>query len=748
MSTRLWVSVVLLLGFARLTQPVVAQQVPRTPPGPTGTVTISRAAYDQLIDLVSRRPTPVQQPPLAGALTHAAINVRVDPTGVAATMQLDGEVFVTGPARVPLVDGATLLDARLGDQPLPLMVEGNRHFGLISGPGTFAARLDWGAPVTATAGRGSFAMPVPQSGSAVATIDVPGEQTDVQVTPGIVLRRATSNGRTTIDATLDPGSIAHVSWSTRETAPTLPREVRLLSDVKTLVSLGDADVRLVSVVTVTVIQGEPSALELRLPPGYSVSSVTGASLQQSEERPDALQLFLTNPSQRQHQFLVSLERSTAGGSFRFETALPSLAAAQRESGEIVVEGIGTLSVSASDLPGLRRVDVQEVDHVLNSSRPQSLLAAFKYQRTSTLGPVLALDVTRFTDAAVLAAVAEKAVATTLVTTEGRALTEVKLRIRNRAQPFAKVVLPPGASILSVEVAGVTAKPAEGSDGVRVPLLRPGFRPDGAYDVSFVYLHAGASFGKKGTMEMTLPRIDLPVTLVEWELFVPERYRADRFAGNSIPAHIAALAARQSETRPHALPGTWGMTGGVGSPGGSGARIGSGSGFYLSGADLAPGEIGGRVVDSQGTVVPGATVNAVVGSTTRTAVTDSSGAFVLSAVPSGAVTLTASHNGFTTNQQSLTFDQKPQRANFVIHVARLEETVTVAGASPRTPRKELDDLRASRDAEPSANVQSLQRRAAGVLPVRMEVPRAGSSHRFVKAVVVDEETTVSFRYRRR
>ena len=45
-----------------------------------------------------------------------------------------------------------------------------------------------------------------------------------------------------------------------------------------------------------------------------------------------------------------------------------------------------------------------------------------------------------------------------------------------------------------------------------------------------------------------------------------------------------------------------------------------------------------------------------------------------------------------------------------------------------------------------NVQNLQRRASGVLPVRMEVPRAGTSHRFVKPLVIDEETGVTFRYR--
>ncbi len=146
-------------------------------------------------------------------------------------------------------------------------------------------------------------------------------------------------------------------------------------------------------------------------------------------------------------------------------------AAQRETGEIAVEGLGTLEISAVDPPGLRRMDVREVDQALTSVARQSLLSAYRYQRAATGVPALALDVTRFPDAAVLAAIAERAVATTLVTSEGRALTEVSLWLRNRAQPFMKVSLPPGASMLSVEVAGAPAKPAEGVDGMRVPLLR-------------------------------------------------------------------------------------------------------------------------------------------------------------------------------------------------------------------------------------------------------------------------------------
>ena len=126
---------------------------------------------------------------------------------------------------------------------------------------------------------------------------------------------------------------------------------------------------------------------------------------------------------------------------------------------------------------MHRIDVRELNQALQSLARLPVLSAFRYQRTPATAPGLALDVKRFADAGVLAAVADRAVATTLVTSEGRALTEVVLDVQNRAQPFLKVTLPAGASMVSVDVAGQPAKPVLGADGTRVPLLRPGLPPD-------------------------------------------------------------------------------------------------------------------------------------------------------------------------------------------------------------------------------------------------------------------------------
>ncbi len=397
-----------------------------------------------------------------------------------------------------------------------------------------------------------------------------------------------------------------------------------------------------------------------------------------------------------------------------------------------MEGLGTLEVTSPETPGLRRMDVREVDSSLAAAARQALLAAYRYQRTGDTPPALALDVRRFADAEVLAAVAERAVATTLVTTEGRALTEVTMWIRNRAQPFMKVALPSGASMLSVEVAGSPAKPVEGQDGTRVPLLRPGFRPEGVYQVSFVYLHAGTPFLKKGDMEMTLPKMDVPVNVVEWELFVPDQFRVDHFAGDMFDAALMAT--------PYIVDGI-----------ASGAA-GGGVTAMTPLADAQPGQINGRVVDQIGAPISGATVVVDGGGQRQSVVTDANGSYLVSNVPNGQVTLTGHLAGFGVARRAVQFDQRGQQVDMTMTGGEAAERVSVAASPGALRTAQISNAPTERpktetDA-PSVNVQNLQRRASGVLPVRMEVPRAGTSHRFVKPLVIDEETRVTFRYKRR
>jgi hypothetical protein len=412
----------------------------------------------------------------------------------------------------------------------------------------------------------------------------------------------------------------------------VPREVRFLSNVKTLVSVSEADIRLAALTDISVVQGDPAQFELEIPAGYEVTGVTGASLDGSEIQSGTLLLKVSSPAARSHQFLISLERSISDT----KQSVPFLGFrnSQREIGEVLVEGAGTMELAATEGGSLKRMDVKETNPYLRSLAHFPPQAAFRYHKQPNEAPSLALTWVRFPDSSVLAAVAESAEITTMVTSEGRSLTEIRLTLKNQAQPFLKVALPAGASILTAEVAGEKVKPVQGSDGNRVPLLRPGFHPSGAYTISFVFLHSGTAFAKKGSSEIALPSMDVPINLMQWEVFLPEQYKVKDFAGDVIAAARVPMAIPE---------------------------------VSLAGA--------------------------------------------------------------------------------------MRETVEVRAETDTlsTPGRNLADLPQPKPGEAppgsaSANVVNLQRRVAGVLPVAIDVPRAGTSFRFVRPLVLNEETKVTFSYK--
>jgi len=157
----------------------------------------------------------------------------------------------------------------------------------------------------------------------------------------------------------------------------------------------------------------------------------------------------------------------------------------------------------------------------------------------------------------------------------------------------------------------------------------------------------------------------------------------------------------------------------------------------SSAGDPPGHVRGRVVDQSGSILPGVTVTLAAGDMRMTAVSQGDGSFLLTGVPPGTMTATAELSGFVPQRTQFTITGGARRLEIVMPIAGLGETITVTGAAPVMDANQV-----------SQNVVNLQRRAAGVLPIRVDVPRAGTSHRFARPIVVDDETTVRFRYARR
>jgi hypothetical protein len=287
------------------------------------------------------------------------------------------------------------------------------------------------------------------------------------------------------------------------------------------------------------------------------------------------------------------------------------------------------------------------------------------------------------------------------------------------------------------------KPVQGADGSRVPLLRQGLDSSRAYTVSFVYQNAGTRFTKNGAYDLGLPKLDIPINLLIWEVSLPDRVEVKQFAGNATAAEYLPGAAQDF------LAANTENYGDVN----EGAVVQN----ELELSNLQPGQVGGIITDINGAVVAGANVQVVNQQTGASLSTrsDAEGRWVIANPTPGPSRIVVDATGFKKMEHTMDLAAlQPGLVGTTLQIGQINEVVSVTGASNnlmtidgvRKLEEQARQTRALQLQTPSANVINLQKRVAGILPVRIDVPKSGRSYRFVRTLVMDEETRISFNYK--
>src|SRR5260221_3723184 len=166
----------IILTFAL---PLAAQQKEDGPAPTPGNVTLSLDEYNRLLALANRAGKKSEAPPLPYVLKHAEMKFHVVNDDVLGSIEFDGETLGTNVTKVPLASGMTILDARHGTKPLPLLLEGETHIAILPGESEFTVSLDAGLPIAIEAGRASFTLPVPSAGNVGLALSGPRERTKI-----------------------------------------------------------------------------------------------------------------------------------------------------------------------------------------------------------------------------------------------------------------------------------------------------------------------------------------------------------------------------------------------------------------------------------------------------------------------------------------------------------------------------------------------------------------------------------------
>jgi hypothetical protein len=181
--------------------------------------------------------------------------------------------------------------------------------------------------------------------------------------------------------------------------------------------------------------------------------------------------------------------------------------------------------------------------------------------------------------------------------------------------------------------------------------------------------------------------------------------------------------------------------------------------------LVPGQLAGYIVDPSGAVVSNARVTVTNPETgySQTTTTDGAGRWLVSGLRTGPVRIAVNSPGFKQAVHNIGYDSnRPTRYSLSLQVGTVTESITVQSSTSmltlqtdesriieRDLRRDLAQKKkdaAQQQLAASVNVYNFQRKVSGVLPVRVDVPRAGNSYRFIRPLVLDEETKVTFSYK--
>jgi hypothetical protein len=310
---------------------------------------------------------------------------------------------------------------------------------------------------------------------------------------------------------------------TSKVATAKAKDVRFDAHVHTLYHFKEGSLIGQASILVETKSGRRSELDLSLPEGVTVLSLTAPSLNKHETVRDA------PAEQGRVLHRVSFTRALEGAvqlDLEIEMLLPKelgllalpavhVAGADVEDGAFGITAETGIEVRPAGESDVRAVGTSDLPRAVRLRSEREILLGFAYARAPWK---LELQVVRLETVETLEAVVRHAWVETTVLEEGHLVTHASFDVDNTDRQFLRLVLPDGHQVWTVAAGGVAVKAvADGEGALAVPLPKGS---EARIDVVFVVRRE--ELGWFGAIELMVPKADLLVTDVQWLLRSPSR----------------------------------------------------------------------------------------------------------------------------------------------------------------------------------------------------------------------------------
>jgi hypothetical protein len=529
MTRRILTILSLLLAWA-VAAPALAQS-----DIPAARVTLPWSDFRVLYEKGLAPEDPPEAAPRDYAISRAVYAGEVSEESTAFELNLRVEVLKDkGWVTVPLLPTTVALrSATLAGKDAPIFLQDGWYRLVTDKKGVLDLKLVFAVSTWESGGQNGFSFSMAPSGGTQVTVTVPAENTlDFQVANAQQTQRSTRGDRQVLEALLPATGNLSVTWqrAAEEVVEGDPEAVaeapRVYAEHQVLVGVAEGLMQCTSAVHYSILHAGVESLSVDLPADVTVLDVKGNglrdwSVEQAKDR-NIITAELNYEAKGSYSLYLNYEKPLPEGSVSASVPDLQVRGVERVKGWVGIDARSALEIAAGAVQNASTVDVRELPTAILGQTNWPVLLGFKYRKQDFAIP---LEIRQHEDVDMLVTIVDSLAATSVMTRDGRRMTQLVYSMRNNRAQFLRLEMPENVEVWSTFVGGRAAKPARGEDGrLLIPLARSQASGGAlaSFAVEIVYVEDGVEPDAKGggTFAASLPVAGVPSTQVAWTVYMP------------------------------------------------------------------------------------------------------------------------------------------------------------------------------------------------------------------------------------
>jgi hypothetical protein len=424
---------------------------------------------------------------------------------------------------VPLVGNDVILVAATANgKAIPVSVQNNYHVWITNTDGEVSLEVDILVPSRGPKGSIEYDFTSVRTPSTSFNCVFPVAGLEPRLTAAVQSDYVKMTGATGYNATLRPTTRIHLIGF-KEFSGDTKQDAKVYAESMNLLSVDEDALEMFSVFYYTILYSGTQKFIITIPNGFKIVSADGRGAFRYSLEPSAEGTRLIGeteyPIHNKYEISLRLRKEINKKGETFSAPIPRCIDVERESGWLGIEVPGKMQLEEKSTQSVLQVDMRQLPSELLQSTVSPVLKAYRYHAADAQVMLYTASLPEIEPAS---GSIDNIQLYTKIADDGASVSEMQITLRNRLRHNLEMELPGNAQVLSAMLDDQPLTISQNKTGkLLLPLKRSGgndqLKP---FTISLTYKSKISRITSFGLKTLQMPSVDLPVSSISWDVYVP------------------------------------------------------------------------------------------------------------------------------------------------------------------------------------------------------------------------------------